>query len=139
MGYQYIPAIDRVVRLESGFGMANILGFLDVMIALPLMATSADWATRALGAGSWKFLHYAAYSIFYMVVLHTAYFLYIHFTTSYHRTVPEPNWFQLPFAVLTAMVVMLQAGAFLKTVARQRRGLSQRRAGAGIRDTEPGI
>ncbi|MCH7713226.1 MAG: ferric reductase-like transmembrane domain-containing protein [Chloroflexi bacterium] len=139
MGYQYIPAIDRVVRLESGFGMANILGLLAVLIALPLMATSADWATRALGAGSWKFLHYAAYSIFYMVVLHTAYFLYIHFTTSYHRTVPEPNWFQLPFAVLTAMVVMLQAGAFLKTVARQRRGLSQRRAGAGIRDTEPGI
>ena len=55
-----------------------------------------------------------------MVALHTAYFLYIHYTTSFHRTVPEPNWFQVPFAVLTTIVLALQAGAFLKTVARQR-------------------
>lgn len=139
MGYQYIPAIDRVVRLESGFGMANLLGLLAVMFALPLMATSADWATRALGAGSWKFLHYAAYSIFYMVVLHTAYFLYINYTTSFHRTVPEPNWFQVPFAVLTTIVLALQAGAFLKTVARQRRGTSRRPTDAGIRGMQPGL
>ena len=139
MGYQYIQAIDQVVRMESGFGMANILGLLAVLIALPLMATSADWATRALGASSWKFLHYAAYSIFYMVVLHTAYFLYIHYTTSFHRTVPEPNWFQIPFAVLTTIVLALQAGAFVKTVARQRRGTSRRRTGAGVRDMQPGL
>lgn len=139
MGYQYIPAIDRVVRLESGFGMANILGPLAVLIALPLMATSADWATGALGAGSWKFLHYAAYSIFYMVALHTAYFLYIHFTTSYHRTVPEPNWFQIPFAVLTTIVLALQAGAFLKTVTRQRRRTTRREMDSGIRDMRPGL
>lgn len=132
MGYQYIPAIDRVVRLESGFGMANILGLLAVLIA-----TSADWASRALGAGSWKFLHYSAYSIFYMVALHTAYFMYIHFTTSYHRTVPEPNWFQIPFAVLPTIVIALQVGAFLKTVARQRRRMSRRRTGARIPSVQP--
>lgn len=139
MGYQYIPAIDRVVRLESGFGMANILGLLAVLIALPLMVTSADWASRALGAGSWKFLHYSAYSIFYMVALHTAYFMYIHFTTSYHRTVPESNWFQIPFAVLTTIVIALQVGAFLKTVARQRRRMSRRRTGAGIPSMQPRV
>jgi len=64
MGYQYIPAIDQTVRMESGFGMANILGLMAVLIALPLMATSTDWATRALGASAWKFLHYGAYIIF---------------------------------------------------------------------------
>ena len=101
------------------------------------MATSADWATRALGAGSWKFIRYGAYTIFYMVVLHTAYFMYIHYTTSFHRTVPEPNWFQVPFAVLTAIVVALQAAAFLKTIARQ--GRSRSRAGAGLRAVRPGL
>ena len=126
MGYQFIPEMGRIVRLESGFGMANLLGLLAVLIALPLMATSADWATRALGASAWKFLHYGAYTIFYLVALHTAYFLYIHFTPTFHRTVPEANWFQIPFAVLTLIVLTLQAGAFLKTVARQRRGTSRR-------------
>ena len=125
MGYQFIPAIDRTVRLESGFGMANILGMLAVLIALPLMATSTDWATRGLGASAWKFLHFGAYTIFFAVALHTAYFLYIHYTVSYHRTVPDPNWFQIPFAVLTAILVALQVGAFVKTVALHRRGRIQ--------------
>ena len=125
MGYQYIPAIDQTVRMESGFGMANILGLMAVLIALPLMATSTDWATRALGASAWKFLHYGAYTIFYAVALHTAYFLYIHYTMSFHRTVPDPNWFQIPFAVLTTILVALQVGGFLKRVARHRQGSRQ--------------
>ena len=121
MGYQYIPAIDQTVRMESGFGMANILGLFAVIIALPLMATSTDWATRALGPSAWKFIHYGSYTIFYAVALHTAYFLYIHYTMSFHRTVPDPNWFQIPFAILTAAVVALQIGAFVKSVTGQRR------------------
>ncbi len=125
MGYQFIPAIDRTVRMESGFGMANILGLLAVLIALPLMATSTDWAVRTLGASAWKFLHYGVYTIFYAVALHTAYFLYIHYTMSFHRTVPDPNWFQIPFAVLTAALITLQVGAFLRTVTRHRRGTSR--------------
>ncbi len=91
-----------------------------VLIALPLMATSTDWAVRVLGASAWKFLHYGAYTIFYAVALHTAYFLYIHYTVSFHRTVPDPNWFQLPFAVLTAILIALQVGAFIKSVTKDR-------------------
>ena len=125
MGYQYIPTIDQTVRMESGFGMANLLGLLAVLIALPLMATSTDWATRALGASAWKFLHYGAYTIFYAVALHTAYFLYIHYTMSFHRTIPDPNWFQIPFAVLTAILITLQIGAFSMTIARHRRRIRQ--------------
>lgn len=81
MGYLYISAMDRFVRMELGFGMADLPGVLAVLIALPLMATSTDWATRALAAGTWKFIHYGAYTIFYAVALHTAYFLHIHYTT----------------------------------------------------------
>ena len=80
---------------------------------------------------AWKFLHYGTYIIFYAVALHTAYFLYIHYTVSFHRTVPEPNWFQIPFAVLTAIVIILQVAAFIETVASQRRRTS-RAAGESV-------
>ncbi len=121
MGYESFPGLDRMVRLESGFGMANLLGLLAVLLTLPLMVTSADWAVRALGGSAWKFLHYGAYTIFYLVVMHTAYFMYIHFTVSFHRAPPpNANWFQIPFVVLTALVLALQVGAFLKTVRQQR-------------------
>ncbi len=115
-----------MVILESGFGMANILGLLAVLMALPLVATSADWATRKLGGSSWKFLHRGAYTIFYLVALHTAYFLYIHYTVSFHRA-PPPNatWFQIPLAVLTMAVLIQQIGAFFKTTTRQRHGLKK--------------
>ncbi len=88
MGYQFVSELQQMVRLESGFGMANILGLLAVLMALPLMATSADWATRKLGGSSWKFLLRGAYTIFYLVALHTAYFLYIHYTVSFITPYP---------------------------------------------------
>lgn len=121
MGYEVVPGLGDNVRIESGFGMANLLGLLAVLIALPLLATSTDWATRMLGGSAWKFLHYSAYTIFFLVAIHTVYFLYIHFTASFHRTPPpDANWLQIPFAVLTAVVLALQAGAFFKTVRRRR-------------------
>ena len=127
MGYQFIPQLGGTVRLESGFGMANLLGLLATLIALPLMATSSDWAIRALGGSAWKFLHYGAYIIFYLVVMHTAYFMFIHFTMSFHRAPPpDPNWFQFPFVALTLMVIALHIGAFFKTVAQQRRKTHRR-------------
>lgn len=140
MGYQFVPQLGRMVRLESGFGMANILGLLAVLLALPLMATSADWATRKLGGSAWKFLHYGAYTIFYLVALHTAFFLYIHYTDSFHRTTPEDaNWFQIPFAILTLIVIALQVGAFFTTVRRQRRGASRRAMGAASNAMQAGL
>jgi len=140
MGYEFIPEMGRMVRLESGFGMANLLGLVAVVLALPLVATSTDWAVRSLGGSAWKFLHYNAYIVFYLVALHTAYFMYIHFTLSFHRPPPpNPNWFQIPFAVLTAMVLALQAGAFIKTVrdqkARRVRREVQKTRGATSRAT----
>ena len=121
MGYEFVPQLGRMVRLESGFGMANLMGLLAVLITLPLMATSADWAVRSLGGAAWKFLHYGAYTIFYLVALHTAYFMWVHYTASFHRAPPaDANWFQIPFAALTLIVLAIQTGAFFKTV-RQRR------------------
>ena len=121
MGYEFLPQADRMVRFESGFGLANLMGLAAVLMTLPLMTTSADTAVRFLGGTAWKFVHYGAYTIFALVVLHTAYFLYIHFTQSFHRPIPPANWFQIPFAALTLIVLLLQLAAFLKTVRQQRR------------------
>jgi sulfoxide reductase heme-binding subunit YedZ len=73
-----------------------------------------------LGASAWKWLQYGSYTVFYLVVLHTLYFLFLHYTVSFHRRVPDnPNWFRYPFLILSLLVPLLQTGAFLKTV-RQR-------------------
>ena len=62
-----------------------------------------------------------AYTIFYLVVMHTAYFMYIHFTESFHRaSPPNANWFQVPFAVLTAIVIGVQIAAFIVTTKRRK-------------------
>lgn len=120
LGYEYIPELNRVARLEPGFGLANILGLVAMLLTLVLMATSTDYALRKLGGSAWKFLQLSAYSVFYLVVLHTAYFLFMHYTQSFHRNVPEnPNWFRIPFLVLTALVIGLQGVAYLKSLRRQ--------------------
>lgn len=108
------------MRLESGFGLANIAGVVALLWALILAATSSDRATRFLGPSAWKWLHGGAYTIFYLVALHTAYFLFLHYTFSFHRPVPPPDWFRWPFLVLSGTVIGLQAAAFAVTVRRRR-------------------
>jgi methionine sulfoxide reductase heme-binding subunit len=116
LGYEFIPELGRLVRLEPGFGLANLMGVVSGVIALALLATSTDWAVRKLGTGTWKYLHQGVYIIFWLVVLHTSYFLFIHYTEHFHRAPPPPDWFRYPFVALTLAVVTLQAGAFFRTV-----------------------
>lgn len=120
LGYEYIEAAGRWVRLESGFGLANIAGVVALVWALILAGTSSDRATRFLGPSAWKWLHGGAYTIFYLVALHTTYFLFLHYTYSFHRPVPPPDWFRWPFLVLAGAVIGLQAAAFAITVRRRR-------------------
>lgn len=112
LGYEFVPQLDRWARLEPGFGLANLLGLTALIWALVLMATSSDWAVKKLGSASWKWLHAGAYIIFYLITLHVVYFLFIHYTASFHRSVPEPNWFRYPMAGISLAVIALQATAF---------------------------
>lgn len=121
LGYEFIPELNRYARIEPGFGLANLLGLVAVFWTLVLMATSSNWAIEALGGQAWKWLQYGAYIVFYLVVLHTAYFLFMHYTPSFHRNTPtDQNWFRIPFLVLSLTVPGLQSSAFIKTVARQK-------------------
>lgn len=119
-GYEFIPQADRWVRLESGFGMANSMGLIALILAVILAATSSDKAVRFLGISSWKWLHHLAYIIFYLVGLHILYFMFMHYTLSFHRPVPPPNWFSLPSLILIVTVFVTQSAAFIKTVLQQK-------------------
>lgn len=120
LGYEFIPQLGYMARMEPGFGLANLMGLTAVLMALALMATSSDRAVNWLGMSSWKWLHSGAYTIFWLVTLHTAYFLFLHYTASFHKQPPDPNWFRFPALVISLSVVGLQAAAFIKTVRQQK-------------------
>lgn len=121
LGYDFVPQLGRVARLEPGFGLSNLIGLVAMLITLVLMATSTDWAVRRLGGRAWKLLQLSSYTVFYLVALHTAYFLFLHYTQSFHRQVPDdPNWFRYPFLGLTLLVVGLQTAAYLGSLPERR-------------------
>lgn len=120
LGFEYLPQLGREVRLEPGFGLANVIGLVAVIWMAVLLATSSDRAVRFLGPAGWKWVQSGAYTVFYLSVLHSGYFLFLHYTASFHRAVPDPNWFRFPLLGLGLMVVVLQWTAFTHGV-RQRR------------------
>lgn len=128
LGYEFIPQLGRTARLEPGFGLANLLGVVALVWLLVMLATSFDRAVRALGPGAWKWLHTSAYVVFYLTALHAAYFLFMHYTESFHRVPPPPNWFRFPLLALALSVLALQLAAF--AVTRSRRGGGGRAAAA---------
>ena len=120
LGFDFIEQLGRIARVEPGFGLSNLVGLIGLAWLLILAATSFDTAVRKLGGSGWKWLHTGAYVAFYLVVLHTAYFLFMHYKLSFHRPVPtNPNWFAEPFVVLALSVPLLQAWAYIKLVRKQ--------------------
>lgn len=120
LGYEFVPQLEREVRLEPGFGLANVIGVVALGWMLLLLATSSDRALRYLGPGAWKWVHNGAHVVFYLVVLHSAYFLFMHYTVSFHRPPAPDNWFRFPLLLAGLAVVALQAAAFTRVVRRRR-------------------
>ncbi len=131
LGYEFVPELNRVARMEPGFGLANVVGLVAVLLTLVLVATSSNWAINLLGASAWKWLQYGSYTVFYLVLLHTLYFLFMHYTASFHRRVPEnANWFRYPFLLLSLLIPTLQLLAFTKTVQQRSPSRQKRSASA---------
>ncbi len=118
-GYEMNPLTGNYIMLQHGFALANVIGIVALVYGFVLTLTSSNWSQRLLGGSAWKFLQQGSYILWMLIVLHTAYFLYVHFQ-DFHRPTPEPNWAQLPFAGLVAAVALLQFFAFLKTWKRIR-------------------
>lgn len=121
LGYEIVPQLGREVRLEPGFGLANLVGLTALVFALVLAATSSDRALRRLGAPAWKWLHHSALFVFYLSLLHAGYFLFLHYTASFHKAIPPPDWFRFPFVALGMALLVMQGAAFAKTAARPNR------------------
>jgi len=122
LGYQFHPS-GIYVMLQHGFGLANVIGIIALAYGAVLALSSSDWSQSFLGVSIWKFLQQGAYVLWMLIVVHTAYFLYLHFQ-DFHRPVPEPNWLQLPFAALVTVVITLQLAAFVKTWKLKRNRIS---------------
>jgi methionine sulfoxide reductase heme-binding subunit len=125
IGFEWHPN-GFYVMFQKGFGIGNIIGILAVVYGFGLALTSSDWSQRWMGGPTWKFFQQSSYILWILVVLHTAYFLYMHFL-DFDRPTPEPNAMQWPFAILVGLVSLLQTAAFIKTW-RQRKSPGSKHA-----------
>jgi sulfoxide reductase heme-binding subunit YedZ len=113
-GFEMIPEIRQYVMVQHGFGLANAIGIAALLYGIVLGTTSNDRSQKFLGGRAWKFLQQGAYVLWFLIIVHTAYFLYLHFL-DFHRPVPAPNIIQLPFAAIVMFIAALQFMAFLAT------------------------
>lgn len=114
LGYEFVPQLGREARMEPGFGLANAIGVAALLLALLLAATSSDRALRRLGRSAWAWLHRLSQTVLVLALLHGGYFLFIHFTESFHKQVPDLDWFRFPFIAAGFGVLTLQAIAFTR-------------------------
>lgn len=115
LGYEFIPQLGREARIEPGFGLSNLVGLAALFLAVVLASTSSDWAIRKLGRPAWAWLHRMSQTILVLALLHGGYFLFIHFTPSFHKQPPPLDWFRLWFVALGGLVLVLQAVTFAKS------------------------
>lgn len=115
LGYEFVPHLGREARMEPGFGLANLIGISALTLALLLAATSSDRALRRLGRDAWAWLHRLSQTVLVLALLHGSYFLFIHFTESFHKQVPELDWFRFPFLISGLSVLILQAVTFARS------------------------
>lgn len=127
-GFEFHPGLGHYVMVQHGFGLANAIGLIALVYGMVLALTSTDRAVRLLGGPTWKFIQSAAYVLWALVVVHTAYFLYMHFL-DFHRPTPEPNPLQVWFAGMVVLVLGLRIGASVLTW-RQRRNQALRESDA---------
>ncbi len=112
-GFELHPQ-GMYVMFSQGFGLGNIVGIIALIYGIVLALSSNNVSQKFLGGTVWKFLQQGSYVLWMLIIIHTAYFLFIHFL-SYHRQTPEPNWAQWPFVIIVLIVSLLQLFAFLKT------------------------
>jgi sulfoxide reductase heme-binding subunit YedZ len=121
-GFGFHPQLGQYVMVQHGFGLANLLGIVALVYGLVLMLTSSDRAVALLTSSTWKFVQRSTYVLWMLAVLHTAYFLFMHFL-DYHRNTPAPNPLRWPMVAAVLLVLGLRLAATWATWRRAgRRG-----------------
>lgn len=101
------------------FGLANYTGAIGALLVLMLLATSSDYALRALGTPGWKQLQRWNYAAFALVGVHTL---------AYQRGVENQKLpFVVPAVVSLLIASLMQAAGF---VLRRRNAAAAKAAAA---------
>lgn len=129
VGFEFHPGLGHYVMVQHGFGLANLIGVLALAYGFLLVATSNDRAVRLLGGAVWKFVQRGAYVLWALVVVHTLYFLFMHFV-DFHRPVPPPNPLRWPFVGLVLLVLSLRLAASVRSWSAARRAVGLPQAAA---------
>jgi methionine sulfoxide reductase heme-binding subunit len=119
-GFAFHQGLGQYVMVQHGFGLANLIGVVALGYGFVLMMTSSDRAINLLGGSIWKFLQTGAYVLWMLVVVHTAYFVFMHFL-DFHRPMPPPNPLRWAFVALVLFVFALRCHASVRTWRRRRR------------------
>ena len=119
-GFEWHPDLQAYVMFQHGFGLANAIGVVALVLVLMLAITSSDFAMRRLGSAGWKFIQMGVLPLWWLTIAHVAYFLFAHFL-GFHRETPEPNPLQLPFAGLVLAVLALRIAAYVLTIRTRNR------------------
>lgn len=132
MGYEDLAGsgVQEPVLTMPGFGLSNLMGVVALVIALILAAVSSERAIRSIGARAWKHVQQYAYVVFYLVALHGAYFMFLHYDLSLmqlvlRKALTPPNWFRFWFVGAAAFVLALQLAGFVKIAMRRRAATPQ--------------
>ena len=107
-------SFDLSLVFHPSVALPNIMGSIALFFGFVLAATSSDRAVRFLGIGSWKWLHYFAYVIFYLVALHAMQYAFINPLSLMH-------WSRYLIIFFAVLVIVLQFSAFFKIVSGQRK------------------
>ena len=116
-GIHLIALFDEVnAKIAIQRKAANTLGFVAFLWIAILAFTSSNRAMKWLGASSWRWIHTGSHIVFYLVAIHTSYFLFMHYTESFHHSVPPQSTFVIPFIVMSITVLTLQVASYIKVV-----------------------
>lgn len=108
---------------DAAFAMGNLVGIVALAYTLLLAVTSNDYAQRRLGS-SWTHVQRGAVTCYVLVMLHTAYFLFLQ-PWSDAESGHASEALRAPFLVGVVTLVALRTAAFWKTAAHHaRRGRS---------------
>lgn len=101
------------LSFDPGFTLANILGTVGLAYLLLLALISNNKAIEVLGKKSWNYLQKKSGTLYILIILHTAFFLFFFRLGSY-------NPVQKPFLVTVTVVLVLHWIVFLQTVLKSK-------------------
>ena len=116
--YNYYPSYNTWA-FNHGFGLGNVLGIIALIYGIKLLLVSNDLSIRILGLPTWNYLQQSV-TIFYLLVsIHTAYFLYFHFSTL-QRSDPPTFWFNNFFLLSVSYLFLFRLYVFWFNVKRNK-------------------